>query len=131
MYKRIGGMIVLNDEVSYGLFYFGKCSIPYKVNHSTYQIKCLRRIYPTTEDFRCVYLQFTLSDKLTLEMLNEFKTEYMKVSNVSYLTTCGNVIIVKGFEKPQIVKQNKYDATLMNRVFYRLNHLKVQTKVYK
>lgn len=124
-------MIVLNDEVSYGLFYFGKNSIPYKVNDSTYQIKCLRRIYPTTEDFRCAYLQFTLNDKLTLEMLNNFKTEYMKVSNVSYLTTCGDAFIVKGVEQPKMVKQNKYDATLMNRVFYRLNHLKVQTKAYK
>lgn len=121
----------MSDSISYGLFYFGKNSIPYKVNDSTYQIKCLRRIYPTTEDFRCAYLQFTLNDKLTLEMLNEFKTEYMKVTNVSYLTTCGDVFIVKKFEKPQIVKQNKYDATLMNRVFYRLNHLKVQTKAYK
>lgn len=121
----------MNDSISYGLFYFGKNSIPYKVNDSTYQIKCLRRIYPTTKDFRCAYLEFALSDKLTLEMLNEFKTEYMKVSNVSYLTTCGDVFIVKEFEKPQIVKQNKYDATLMNRVFYRLNHLKEQTKVYK
>lgn len=66
-------------------------------------------------------------------MLNEFRTEYMKVSKISYLTTCGNVFIVKKLHKPQIVKQNKYDATLMNRVFYRLNHLKVQTKakVYK
>ena len=99
-------MIVLNDEVSYGLFYFGKCSIPYKVSDSTCQIKCLERIYPTTEDFRCVYLQFTLSNNLTLEMLNDFRTEYMKVSKVSYLTTCGNVIIVKEFEKPKIVKQN-------------------------
>ena len=121
----------MNDEVSYGLFYFGRNSIPYKVNDSTYQIKCLERIYPTTEDFRCVYLQFTLSDNLTLEMLNEFRTEYMKVSKVSYLTTCGNVIIVKKFEKPKIVKQNKYDAMLMNRVFYRLNHLKAQAKAYK
>ncbi len=121
----------MSDFISYGLFYFGKNSIPYKVSDSTYQIKCLQRIYPTTEDFRCVYLQFTLSDKLTLEMLNEFKTEYIKVSNISYVTTCGNVITVKKFEKPQIVKQNKYDAILMNRVFYRLNHLKVQTKSYK
>lgn len=64
-------------------------------------------------------------------MLNEFRTEYMKVSKVSYTTTCGNVFIVKRFEKPQIVRQNKYDVTLMNRVFYRLNHLKKQTKVYK
>ena len=121
----------MNDSISYGLFYFGKNSIPYKVNQKTYQIKCLHRIYPTTEDFRCAYFQFTLNGKLTLEMLNEFKTEYMKVSNVSYLTTCGDVFIVKKFEEPKMVKQNKYDATLMNRVFYRLNHLKVQTKVYK
>lgn len=119
------------NSIDYGLFYFGRNSIPYKVNDSTYQIKCLRRIYPTTEDFRCVYLQFVLSDNLTLEMLNEFKTEYMKVSKVSYLTTCGNVIIVKEFEKPKIVKQDRYNATLMNKVFYRLNNLKVQTKAYK
>lgn len=124
-------MIVLNDEVSYGLFYFGRNSIPYKVNDSTYQIKCLRRIYPTTKDFRCAYLQFTLSDNLTLEMLNEFKTEYMKESKISYLTNCSDVFVVKNLEKPKIVKQNKYDATLMNRVFYRLNKLKVQTKAYK
>lgn len=124
---------LVNDLISYGLFYFGKNSIPYKVNDSIYQIKCLQRIYPTTEDFRCVYLQFTLSDNndLTLEMLNEFQTEYIKVSKVSYLTTCKNVIIVKEFERPKIVKQNRYDATLMNRVFYRLNNLKVQTKVAK
>lgn len=123
----------MSDSISYGLFYFGKCSIPYKVNYTTYQIKCLQRIYHTTGNFRCVYLQFTLSDNVTLEMLNEFKTEYMKVSNISYLTTCGDVFIVKKFEEPKMVKQNKYDATLMNRVFYRLNHLKVQTKakVYK
>lgn len=101
------------------------------MNDSTYQIKCLKRIYPTTEDFRCVYLQFALSDDLTLEMLNEFKTEYMKVTNISYLTSCGNVFIVKKVEKPKIVKQNKYDATLMNKVFYRLNHLKIQTKACK
>ena len=119
------------ESIDYSLFYFGRNSIPYKVNDSTYQIKCLRRIYPTTEDFRCAYLQFALSDNLTLGMLNEFRTEYMKVSNVSYLTTCGNVFIVKKFEEPKIVKQNKYDATLMNRVFSRLNHLKEQTKVYK
>lgn len=118
----------MSDSISYGLFYFGKNSIPYKVSDSTYQIKCLQRIYPTTEDFRCVYLQFTLNDKLTLEMLNEFRTEYMKVSNISYLTTCGDVFIVEKFEEPKMVKQNKYDATLMNRVFYRLNHLKAQTK---
>ena len=121
----------MNDSISYGLFYFGKNSIPYKVRDSTYQIKCLRRIYPTTEDFRCAYLQFTLSDNLTLEMLNEFKTEYMKVSEISYLTSCSDVFVVKNFEKPKIVKQNKYDATLMNRVFYRLNNLKAQTKAYK
>lgn len=121
----------MSDSISYGLFYFGKNSILYKVNDSTYQIKCLRRIYPTTGDFMCVYLQFTLNDNVTLEILNEFRTEYMKVSNISYVTTCGNVFIVEKFEKPQIVKQNKYDATLMNRVFYRLNHLRVQTKVYK
>lgn len=121
----------MSDSISYGLFCFGKNSIPYKVNDSTSQIKCLQRIYPTTEDFRCAYFQFTLNGKLTLEMLNEFKTEYMKVSNVSYLTTCGNVSIVKKFEEPKMVKQNKYDATLMNRVFYRLNHLKAQTKAYK
>lgn len=120
----------MSDSISYGLFYFGKNSIPFEVNDSTYQIKCLWRIYPTTEIFRCVYLQFTLSDNLTLEMLNEFKTEYMKMSNISYLTTCGNVFIVKKFEKLQIVKQNKYEATLMNRVFYRLNHLKIQDKEY-
>ena len=114
----------MNDSISYGLFYFGKNSIPYKVNDSTYQIKCLERIYPTTEDFRCVYLQFTLSDKLTLEMLDEFKTEYMKVAKITYIISCSNVLVVGKFEKPQIVKQNKYDATLMNRVFYRLNHLK-------
>lgn len=121
----------MSDSISYSLFYFGRNSIPYKVNDSTYQIKCLQRIYHTTGDFRCVYLQFTLNDSLTLEMLNEFKTEYIKVSDVSYLTTCGNVISVKKFQKPQIVKQNKYDATLMNKVFYRLNHLKPQTKAYK
>lgn len=123
----------MKDLISYGLFYFGKNSIPYKVNDSIYQIKCLQRIYPTTEDFRCVYLQFTLSDNndLTLEMLNEFQTEYIKVSKVSYLATCKNVIIVKKFEKPKIVKQNRYDAILMNRVFYRLNNLKVQTKIAK
>lgn len=121
----------MNDSISYCLFYFGRNSIPYKVNDTTYQIKCLQRIYHTTEDFRCVYLQFTLDDILTLEMLNEFRTEYMKVSDISYFTTCSDVIIVKKFEKPKIVKQNKYDATLMNRVFYRLNHLKVQTKVKK
>lgn len=121
----------MSDSISYGLFYFGKNSIPFKVNDSTYQIKCLRRIYPTTEDFRYAYLQFTLSDNLTLEMLNKFRTEYMKVSKVSYLTTCENVLVVKKFEIPKMVKQNKYDATLMNRVFYRLNHLKVQTKAYK
>lgn len=121
----------MSNFISYGLFYFGKNSIPYKVNDSTYQIKCLRRIYPTTEDFRCVYLQFTLSDNLTLEMLNEFKTEYMKVSKISYLTSCKDVLVVEEFEKPEMVKQNKYDATLMNRVFYRLNHLKAQTKAYK
>jgi hypothetical protein len=118
----------LSESIDYGLFYFGKNSIPYKVNDSIYQIKCLERIYPTTEDFRCVYLQFTLNDNLTLEMLNEFRTEYMKVSKISYLTTCSDVFVVKNFEKPKIVKQNKYDATLMNRVFYRLNNLKVQTK---
>jgi hypothetical protein len=122
---------LLSNQVSYGLFYFGRNSIPYEVNDTTYQIKCLQRIYHTTGDFRCVYLQFTLSDNLTLEMLNEFKTEYMKASNISYLTTCGNVIIVKKFEKPEIAKQNKYDAALMNRVFYRLNHLKLQRKAYK
>lgn len=121
----------MSDSISYGLFYFGKNSIPYKVSDSTYQIKCLRRIYPTTEDFKCAYLQFALSDSLTLEMLNEFKTEYMKVSKISYLTSCSDVFVVKNFEKPKIVKQNKYDATLMNRVFYRLNRLKVQTKAYK
>ncbi len=121
----------LNDSISFGLFYFGRNSIPYKVNDTTYQIKCLRRMYHTTGDFRCVYLQFTLSDNLTLEMLNEFRTEYMKVSDISYFTTCSDVIIVKKFEKPKIVKQNKYDATLMNQVFYRLNHLKKQTKAIK
>lgn len=121
----------MSDSISYGLFYFGKNSIPYKVSDSIYQIKCLWRIYPTTEDFRCIYLQFTLNDKLTLEMLNEFRTEYMKVSKISYLTTCSDVFVVKNIEKPKIVKQNKYDATLMNRVFYRLNNLKVQTKAYK
>ena len=121
----------MSNQVSYGLFYFGRNSIPYEVNDTTYQIKCLQRIYHTTGDFRCVYLQFTLSDNLTLEMLNEFKTEYMKASNISYLTTCGNVIIVKKFEKPEIAKQNKYDEALMNRVFYRLNHLKLQRKAYK
>lgn len=52
----------------------------------------------------------------------------MKVSKVSYLITCGNVFIVEKFEKPEIVKQNKYDAILMNRFFYRLNHLKMQSK---
>lgn len=118
----------MSDSVSYGLFYFGKNSIPFKVNDSTYQIKCLRRIYPTTEDFRCIYLQFTLNDNATLEMLNEFTTEYMKVSHISYLATCGDVFVVKEFEKPKMVKQNKYDATLMNRVFCRLNHLKMQSK---
>lgn len=124
---------LVNDLISYGWFYFGKNSIPYKVNDSIYQIKCLQRIYPTTKDFRCVYLQFEISDNsdLTLEMLNEFQTEYIKVSKISYLTTCKNVIIVKKFERPEIVKQNRYDATLMNRVFYRLNNLKVQTKVAK
>ena len=55
----------------------------------------------------------------------------MKVSKISYLTTCSDVFVVKNFEKPKIVKQNKYDATLMNRVFYRLDNLKVQTKAYK
>lgn len=126
-------ILIISDSTNYGLFYFGKNSVPYKVNDSTYQIKCLRRIYPTTEDFRCAYLQFTLSNDLSLEILNEFKTEYMKVSSISYLSSCGDVFIVKEFEKPKMVKQNKYDATLMNKVFYRLNHLKVQTKakVYK
>jgi len=55
----------------------------------------------------------------------------MKVSDISYFTTCSDVIIVKKFEKPEIVKQNKYDATLMNHIFYRLNHLKKQTKAKK
>lgn len=121
----------MNEQVSFGLFYFGKNSIPFKVDNTTYQIKCLQRIYHTTKDFRCVYLQFTLSDDLTLEMLNEFQTEYMKVSDISYFTTCGNVIIVKKFEKPKLVKQNKYDAILMNRIFYRPNNLKEQTKAAK
>lgn len=122
---------LLKDLISYGLFYFGKNSIPYKVNDSIYQIKCLQRIYPTTEDFRCVYLQFALSDSLTLEMLNECRTEYMKVAKISYLTSCRDVLLVEKFGEPEIVKQNRYDATLMNRVFYRLNHLKEQTKVHK
>ncbi len=120
---------LLNDSISFGLFYFGRNSIPYKVNDTTYQIKCLRRMYHTTGDFRCVYLKLALSDNLTLEMLNELRTEYMKVSDISYFTTCSDVIIVKKFEKPEIVKHNKYDTTLMNCVFYRLNHFKKkQTK---
>lgn len=121
----------MNNEVRFGLFYFGKNSIPYKVGDSTYQIKCLRRTYPTTEDFRCVYLQFALIEILTLDMLSEFQTEYMKVSKVSYLTSCRDVLFVRKFEKPEIVKQNKYEAALMNRVFYRLNHLKMQTKTHR
>lgn len=122
---------LLSDSISYGLFYFGKNSIPYKVNDSIYQIKCLQRIYHTTGDFRCVYLQFRLSDNLTLEMLNEFKTEYMKVAKISYLISCNDVLVVDKSDKPKMVKQNKYDATLMNRVFYRLSRLKVQTKIHK
>lgn len=121
----------MSDSISYGLFYFGKNSIPYKVNDSIYQIKCLQRIYHTTGDFRCVYLQFRLSDNLTLEMLNEFKTEYMKVAKISYLISCNDVLVVDKSDKPKMVKQNKYDATLMNRVFYRLSRLKVQTKIHK
>lgn len=110
------------------MLYFGKNSIPYKVNDSTYQIKCLQRIHLTTKDFRCVYLQFTLSNDLTLEILNEFKTEYMKVSEISYLISCRDVLMV---EKPEMVKQNKYEEILLNRVCYRLNNLKVQTKACK
>lgn len=121
----------MDDSISYDLFYFGRNSIPYKVSDDTYQIKCLRRIYPTTEDFRCAYLQFALSNDLAFEMLNEFITEYMKVAKITYIISCSNVLVVEKFEKPQIVKQNKYDATLMNCVLYRLNHLKAQTKVYK
>lgn len=117
-----------DDNVSYGLFYFGKNSIPYKIDDETYQIKCLQRRNYTTDDFGCVYLQFKLKDGLTLEILNEFQTEYIKVSQISYLTSGNSVLFVHKFNKPVIVNQNKYDATVMNRVFYRLNHLKRQTK---
>ena len=41
------------------------------------------------------------------------------------------MFMVHKFDKPVIVNQNKYDATVMNRVFYRLNHLKRQTKPRK
>lgn len=64
-------------------------------------------------------------------LLKIFQTEYMKVSKVSYLTSCRDVLFVRKFEKPEIVKQNKYEAALMNRVFYRLNHLKMQTKTHR
>ena len=59
------------------------------------------------------------------------QTEYIKVSQISYLTSGNSVLFVHKFDKPVIVNQNKYDATVMNRVFYRLNHLKRQTKPRK
>lgn len=114
-----------------GWFYFGKHSIPIKCNEEMYQIKCLYRWTRHSKKFETVILEFNLKElEIDKTDLDAIKTDYIKVANLNYIFTGkNNLYHVTSFESPNIVQQSKYnEATIMNKIFSRLQKMAIQKK---
>ncbi len=123
-------VVVRDNYPEYGEFYFGRNSLPFKVDDNSYQIKCMHPNFHTSKQFKTITLQFDLNDKYITEdrILNNFKTDYMLISKVTYYyTNKQNLYFVKSFYNPKIVRPDKYNAETMRKVLDRLNKLTVQT----
>lgn len=126
-------MINIYNSTTNKHFYFGPASIPFHVKDNIYQIKCLYRVYETGDTFEIAYLQFNIASEKYLEMLEMFKTDFIKYSLVEcHPNQILPVIRSTGrFTKPKIIYPSEYERPKLQKAWNKLKNMALQKRPAK
>lgn len=121
-----------NSHTLVGDFYFGSNSKPYKVNDTTYQIKCVSRLQTYSKYSNIVTMQFDLENKYITEKrlygcfgnitgLIKGQFNYIKISDKLYQCV--------SFYNPKNTGFSKYDQPMIQKIRKQLDNMKLQNKI--